>query len=195
MSRLPGLTAAERDAVQQALFERITGGARARSDRDFGLVDAQGALRGPFNAMLYSPEIGDAVQQLGALLRFSSSLPAELREVAILTVGQHWRADFEWYAHALIAKREGLEDHVIDAIKNGQTPDTGDDIATVHRFASELLRQHRVSAETYRAATDLLGERSVVDLVFLVGYYTFIAGTLNAFEVPVPEGAEAPFTD
>lgn len=193
MSRLPGLTAAERTAVQQALFERITEGARARSDRDFGLVDTQGGLRGPFNAMLYSPEIGDAVQQLGALIRFSSSLPTELREVAILTVAQHWQAEFEWYAHALIAKREGLEDAVIDAIKSGRTPDADDEITTVYRFASELLQQHRVSAETYGAATDLFGEQSVVELVFLVGYYTFIAGTLNAFEVPVPEGAQAPF--
>ena len=193
MSRLPGLTAADRDPVQQALFESITGGARARSDRDFGLVDAQGALRGPFNAMLYSPEIGDAVQQLGALLRFSSTVPADLREVAILAVGAHWRADFEWYAHALIAKKEGLDDTTIDAIKDGRTPEGDEDIATVHRFATEMLREHRVSTETYAAAVELLGERRVVELVFLVGYYTFISGTLNAFEVPVPEGAEAPF--
>ena len=76
-----------------------------------------------------------------------------------------------------------------------RTPEGDDEIATVHRFSTELLREHRVSADTYGAAVALLGERAVVELVFLVGYYTFISGTLNAFDVPVPEGGEAPFAD
>lgn len=192
MSRLPVLTDTELDAAQERLYEAITGGARAKRPRDFPLTHENGGLQGPFNALLYSPEIGDAVQRLGALLRFESTLAGPVREVAILAVARHWKADYEWYAHARVAAREGVGAAAIAAVKAG-TPPEEDDLGLVHRFVTELLETNRVGEEAYAAVLERLGHRGVVELVMLVGYYALLAGALNTFEVPVPGDAEPPF--
>lgn len=193
MSRLPMLSEADLDADQKRLHEALTGSERAKAPRRFPLANDDGSLNGPFNALLYSPEVGDAAQTLGALLRFESSLPADLREVAILTVARHWRADYEWFAHAIIAEREGLDPATIEAIKAGKEPSDGADRALVHRFVSELLENKRVSDETYAAAVEKLGEKGCVELVVLAGYYCMISGVLNVFEVDMPPGETPPF--
>ncbi|GAB4236873.1 MAG: hypothetical protein Kow0032_22310 [Methyloligellaceae bacterium] len=192
MSRLKRLTAAERTPAQQALFERITA-SRGAAHRDQPLADEEGRLAGPFNAMLYAPKIGEAAQELGARLRFHSSLPGRLREAAILTVAQSWRAGYEWCAHAPIARREGVAQSDIEAIGRGEPPTGDPDLALVHRFVSRLLEDRRVDAETYQAAVALLGEAGVVELVMITGYYCLISATLNSFEIAPPSGCEPPF--
>lgn len=193
MSRLPMLSEADLDADQKRLHEALTGSERARAPRRFPLANDDGSLNGPFNALLRTPEVGDAAQTLGALLRFESSLPGDLREVAILTVAHHWRADYEWFAHAIIAGKEGVDQAAIEAIKAGEEPPGKGDRAVVQRFVSELLERKRVSEETYAAAVEELGERACVELVVLAGYYCMISGVLNVFEVDMPPGETPPF--
>lgn len=193
MSRLELLKESELDAAQKRLHAALTGGERGKAPRKFPLADAEGRLSGPFNALLYAPEIGDAAQKLGGLLRFQSSLPGPLREVAILTVARRWQSNYEWFAHAIIAAREGVDEAAIDAIMAGDPPAENADWALVHRFVKELLETTRVTEATYAAVRDLLGERGLVELVTLAGYYCMISGVLNVFEVDMPPGERPPF--
>ena len=196
MSRLRALDPGELTGKQRRLYETIAGDARRNAARKFKTTDEKGALGGPFNALLYAPEVGDAVQALGAALRFESSLPGRLREFAILMVAQRWRANYEWFAHAPIAAREGLDEAVIEAVKAGEAPEGApDDVMCVHRFVTELVETRRVSDETYRVTRGLIGEQGVVELITLVGHYALLAGLLNSFEVAVPEGETQPFGD
>ena len=123
------------------------------------------------------------------------ALPGRLREVAILTVAAHWRAQYEWWAHARIARREGLAVEAIAAIKNGNAPTGTDGLAEVHGLVSELLRDRQLSDATYGAAHTLLGDAGVVELVTLTGYYGLISALLNGFQVPLPDGEALPFAD
>ena len=193
MSRLPPLTPDRLNPEQKRVYDNISGDVRRQKARKHPIINDDGTLIGPFNALLYAPGIGDAVQKLGAALRFESSLPGHLRELAILMVAQRWRANYEWVAHAPIAAREGLGEAVIEALKAGRTPDAQADVQGVHRFVSELLETRRVSDETYTQTRALIGEQGLVELVSLVGYYAIISGLLNGFEVAVPEGEPPPF--
>lgn len=180
-------------AAQRKVFDGITGGARGKGDPGV-FMDENGVLRGPFNAMLRSPEMGDLAQQLGAAIRYESVIPGDLRELAILTCGRHWRANYEWFAHAKIARAEGLPDAVIDGLLEDRAP-TEPDQLTVYNFVEALQKKTRVDDATYKAAFDLLGEKGVTELVFLTGYYALISHVLNAFDVPLPSGETEPFPD
>lgn len=196
MSRLPTLQPAGFTEAQRALFENITQGKRGQKSAADSFLNPEGGLRGPFNAMLYSPQLGNPCQQLGVAVRFESGLPPQMRELAILTVAAHWQAQYEWWAHEKIAREEGLDEAIIAGVKAGMLPDaTPNELVTVHRFARELLDQRQVSDRQYGETSALLGDSRVVELVMLLGYYTLIAMTLNVFEVPLPAGQTLPFSD
>ena len=147
-------------------------------------------LGGPFNVMLRSPEMGDAAQQLGTFSRFNS-MPGKLRELAIIMTARFWTSHFEWYAHKNAALREGLDPAIIDAIANGQTPNNmAADETIVYNLVGELLNDRRTSDATFGAAVTALGERGVVDLVGIVGYYGMVSLFLNIDEYPLPDGVE-----
>ena len=194
MSRLPLLGNDERTAEQDAVVARITGGKRASVHGRSDLQDEAGALRGPFNAMLYNPALGDAMQALGAAIRFETSLPGRLRELAILTVAVRWQSQYEWYAHEPIARAEGLTADVLVALQAGAKPAfEASDEALVFRFASELLDTRAVSDDLYAEAVSLLGAQAVVELVAVLGNYTLVSMVLNTFDVGLPGDAPAPF--
>ena len=194
MSRLPVLKPEALDSDQRQLYDTIAGDKRRQATRRFKMTDEDGRLTGPFNTLLYAPGVGDAVQRLGGALRFESSLPGHLRELTILMVAARWRANYEWYAHAPIAAREELDESVIAAVKDGEIPeDAPDDVRSVCQFVSELVHTRRVSEATYVKARQMIGERGLVELISVVGYYSLIAGLLNTFEIGVPEGEELPF--
>lgn len=196
MSRISYITPENFTEAQQHLFESITGGKRGEGRAPEDLLTAEGGMSGPFNAWLRSPVLGDAAQRLGEAVRFESTLPPQLRELAILIVAAKWKAQYEWWAHERIARREGLDEGVIASVKAETSPDFSNPIeGLVYNFARELLDQHRVSDHLYDEAVELLGEAGVVELVILLGYYTLVSMTLNVFEVPVPSGADAPFAD
>src|SRR5262245_20061274 len=168
---------------------------RARlSDEQRRIVDEiasgpRGGLRGPSWPWLRSPVLADRAQKLGEFVRFNSTLPPRLFELAVLVTASIWKAQFEWYAHAPLAKKAGLGDEVVDALQRGARPSFAKpDEAAVYEFATELYARRRVSDGTYAAAVVQLGERGVVELVGVLGYYALVSMTLNVFGVEVPDG-------
>jgi 4-carboxymuconolactone decarboxylase len=146
-------------------------------------------LRGPFNALLRSPELCDLVQRVGAYVRYGSSIPARLNELAIIMAGRKWTAEYEFYAHRKLAIDAGLKPEIADAIAKGTRPPGMDaDEAVVYDFASELLATGHVSDDAFRRVKDKFGERGVMDLIGAVGYYSLVSMVLNVDRVPLPEG-------
>lgn len=165
---------------QRAVFETVTNGPR-------------GVLRGPLRAALHRAELADKWQQLGELLRYRTSLAPRLSELAILVTARHWDSQFEWHAHEPIALAAGLSPAVIGAIARAERPVFGHiDEAIIFDYADELLRNHHVHDETYERALQLLQAVGIVELTALVGYYSMVALTLNAHQIPLPEGAVSP---
>ena len=196
MSRLSALLSTQLTAEQQAVLDAIVGGKRGDGRALGGFLDQRGAMRGPFNAMLHRPDLGLVLQRLGEILRFEARLPAAQREIAILVVASHWRARYEWWAHARIAREAGVAEATIEAIRRGAAPHLDEPAsAAIHAFAAELVGKRRVCDATYERAVDALGEAVVVELVVLLGYYSCISMVLNAFEVALPPGEMDPFED
>jgi 4-carboxymuconolactone decarboxylase len=184
VSRIPDVRREELGPEGQRLWDSIVSG---RGDL---VVTADGALAGPFNAFVTAPDAGRRLSALGATLRFGTSIERRLSEIAIITVGARWRAEFEWWAHAPMAREHGVAGAVVDAIGRGEDPplETGDERA-VYAVARQLSDSGRLDQETYDAAHRFLGDAGMVELVSLCGYYTLISFLLNAFAVPLPPGA------
>ncbi len=197
MPRLAPQTFDTLDDEQAVLWENITTGPRGNPDREHGgLAGADGALIGPFNALFQSPLLGDAIQKLGAAVRYHTSLPNDLLEVAICTMGGHWRANFEFWAHARLARNAGVSEGAIDAIGDGEQPFFGDERQqTVYQFGRELIENQRVSDETYESLKGMIGERGVFEVASVMGYYALVSIGLNTFNVAMPPGVDAPFDD
>jgi len=154
----------------------------------------RGGLRGPFDAWLRSPALAERAQLLGEYCRFQSALPSIHRELAILLAGKHWKAQFEFWAHARLAREAGLDPAVIEAVRTGQPPQgLSESVQVVYDFVTEYFETNRVSAETYTRAFESFNEQGVVDLIGIVGYYGLVSMTLNVFEVTVPDGEAQPF--
>src|SRR5262249_27303436 len=150
-------------------------------------------LRGPFNALLRSPELCDLVQRVGAFVRFGTSIPHRLNEMAIIMAGRKWTAQYEFYAHRRLALEAGLSPAIADAIAANQRPvSMAKDEETVYDFVSELLATGSVSDRAFQRVKDAFGERGVVDLVGAVGYYSLVSMTLNVARVPLPAGVTPP---
>jgi len=196
MSRLTPLLHDRLESEQRALFETIVGGKRGDGRELEGFLDPQGAMRGPFNALLHRPELGHTLLRVGEQLRFEGRLPALCREIAILVVAAHFRARYEWWAHSRIARGDGLPQSVIDAIAAGTEPALDkDDQRVVYTYASEMMASGRVSDRTHQLTDAVLGEAVLVELVVLLGYYSTISLLLNGFDVAVPPGQTTPFDD
>ncbi|MGI9508947.1 MAG: carboxymuconolactone decarboxylase family protein [Geminicoccaceae bacterium] len=182
MSRLPDLAYDEMSDEQKQIHDEIAAGPR-------------GAVVGPLKVWLHSPALADRAQRLGAYARYHSTLPPHLSEIAILVTGSIWQADFEWYAHVGPARDAGISEAVIEAIRNDTPPPLEDEPSqAVYQVARDMHRNRRLSDETYARAKAALGEQGLVDLIGILGYYTLISMTLNAFEVETPDGS-TPFAD
>ena len=196
MPRLPHLNISDLSTKQMNFVESITKGKRGKNRTTKDFIYEDGSLKGPFNAWLYSSEIGQRAQKLGEALRFDSEIPATLREVAILSVAVYWKSQYEWWAHARIAIEIGLPEAVINAIKKGvPPPETEPGINAITVFVRETLQKKHVSDDTFNAALEYLGEQGIVDLTMLIGYYCLVSASLNIFQVPLPNGATVPFVD
>ena len=170
-------------------YEQMTTGQKRVHDKI--VSGPRGRAGGPFNILLRSPELADRTQNLGAFCRYGTSLPPRLSELAILMVGRHWRAQVEWFVHSRIAAEEGISPDVIEAIRTGAEPRFGrDDERVLHAFARELLEDRDVSDITYAEALEMFGERTLVELVGVIGYYSCIALQLVGFREPTADGSE-----
>lgn len=188
--RLAPLTRARLDSAQARVFDAILAGPRGA--RPSGVPSGERNPGGPFAPWLRSPELADLVQRLGAFVRYGTTLEPRLSELAILVVGAVWKAEYEFAAHAPIAVDAGLDPEAVDALARGDAPAFArEDERIVYEFALELAEARSVGDRAYRAAVELLGEPGVVELVGILGYYTLVCMTLNAFEVPLDEGMEA----
>ena len=194
MSRLPYILRVKFNDAQQKLFDKITSGKRGEGRSPDTFLTPEGGMKGPFNAWFFSPVFGEAVQRLGEVVRFENPIPPSLRELAILVVAAKWQAQYEWWLHEKIARKEGLNPNVITSLKAGTLPDfSHPDEAVVYHFAKELIDQQQVSDQCYVKAVELLGEPGVVELTILLGYYTLVSMSLNVFKVTIPEGEMPPF--
>jgi 4-carboxymuconolactone decarboxylase len=192
MTRLSFLTRDRLDEDQAGVWDSLVESRGGGVD----LFDPSGALVGPFNSWVHAPRIGRRLSSLGALLRFRTSLDRRLSEIAICTVGAHWHAEFEFWAHAPMAVEHGVAETVIDALRAGEPPVfEREDERIVHSVVEQLLVHRRVDDATYRAAAELLGEQGLVELVSTVGYYCLVSLTLNLFEVALPDGATPNWPD
>jgi 4-carboxymuconolactone decarboxylase len=153
------------------------------------LTGPRRGMGGPFNVLLRSPEMGDLAQKLGEYARFRPDVPAKLRELAIIVTARHWTAQYEWYAHRRAAEQAGLKEEIIKAIADRKRP-TGmqSDEEAVYNFASELLETKNVSDATFKAVVDKFGEKGVVDIIGVMGYYQMVSMLLNVDRYPLPAG-------
>lgn len=178
MPRLPNLTdRAALPASLQEVYDRVAG-------------SRQGTVSGPYGILLHSPELAVRGAELSTYLRWHSDLTQAQREIAILEAARQFDAAVMWASHLRLAKEAGVRDEVGEVVAHRR------DLAAltaeereIVQYVRELLGEHRVSQPTFDALRARLGDRGVVDLTGLVGYYAFVAMTLNAFEVEPPAGA------
>ncbi len=176
--RFKPLTWDEMTPAQKTMMEHLVSGER----RGAG---------GPFNVLLRSPEMGDLAQQFGASMRFHSTLPKKLNEMAIIMTARYWTAQYEWNAHRTAAAQAGLNESIIQAIATGKRPASMDaDETVVYNFATELLNTKQVSDAGFKAAVGKFGERGVVDLISVMGYYQLVSMLLNVDRYPLPAGVK-----
>ncbi|MDQ0784753.1 carboxymuconolactone decarboxylase family protein [Streptomyces sp. B3I8] len=181
--RLPRVESTELDPEQQAAAAQLRDWADSFG---FAATDAAGGLIGPFIATVLRPRPGLAFQQWVASDYHGSCLSRATREVAILTVGAHWKCDYETYAHVVFARSVGLSEATIRSLLAGNTDALEGTHELTHRFTTELLTTHRISDATYDQALHAFGRDGVIDLVHLVAMYVAQAVMLNAFDTPAP---------
>ena len=141
-----------------------------------------------FGPWLASAPLADAAQTLGRVCRYETSLSQREAEIAILATAYSHKAGAEWSIHVGEARKAGLEEEHIAKLARGAAPAfaAGSRDAAIHDVAADLLEHKRVSAAHYAAGVGALGEKGVVELVSIVGYYAYVALTLNTFEVVDP---------
>jgi len=177
-NRFKPLTYDEMTPAQKSMVEHLIAGPRA-------------GVNGPFNVLLRSPEIGDLGQEFGASTRFKSSLPQRLYELAILVTARHWTAQYEWQAHHRSALQAGLSAAICDAIAAGRRPASMQkDEEAVYNFVSELLNTKQVSDGAFTAAKNVFGEKGVVDIIAVTGWYSIVSMMLNVDQYPVADGTQ-----
>ncbi|MGO9005846.1 MAG: carboxymuconolactone decarboxylase family protein [Methylovirgula sp.] len=149
----------------------------------------RGRIPAPLRAWLHSPELGARAQRLGEFARYDTILGPRLSELAILITARIWTSHYEWYAHKREALKAGINPDIIAAVAKRETPalSNGKD-QVVYDYVTVLNRDRVVSDELHARAVEHLGEQGVVELVGLLGYYTLVAMTLNAFEIGLPDG-------
>lgn len=142
-----------------------------------------GSVPTPFHIFLASPELADRVQQLGALLRYRTGLPARLSELAILVTAKHWNARYEWQVHEGEARKAGVPEDVIRAIEAGRQPALSGDDALVYEYANSFFVNREVPDETFERALERFGRKTVVELSSILGYYSMLAIVMGIFRV------------
>jgi 4-carboxymuconolactone decarboxylase len=183
MPRIAELKPADMTPAQRAIAEELTSG-------------PHGGIRGPHGIWLRVPELARRARALSEFIRFQSSLPKRLLELAILVGGRFWKADYEFYAHAKLGQQAGLDEAIIRAIAERRRPTFSEpNDAVVYDLCSELLETRRVSDAAYNKAVKALGLQAVIEVVATIGYYSLVSLTLNAFAVPLPAGEKSPFPD
>ena len=177
------------DRFKPLKYEEMTPAQKTMIEHLF--AGERGGANGPFNVLLRSPEMGDIAQQFGAAMRFKSSIPSKLNELAIIITARYWTSQYEWYAHHRAALAAGLSPAIADAIAAGKRP-TGmqKDEETVYTFCTELLNTKHVSDATFKTTKDAFGEKGIVDLIGVMSWYQMVSMLLNTDRYPLPDGVQ-----
>lgn len=174
MSRIPELQRHQLSPEQTKVYDAI--------------LASRGSLHGPFRAWLHSPKLAQKTQQLGEHVRFQTNFPGRLRELAILVTARFWDAQLEWSLHEPLAREAGIPRSAIEEIKRRRAPEFEQrDEEAVYRYTFDLLRDHFVDDDVFAGVSEHLGTRGLTELTILIGYYSLVALSLNAFRVPVPQ--------
>ena len=187
--RLPLLKPDALDPAQRRLYDRIVEEQVPWANQSgFQAAAPGGSLLGPFNALLFRPEAGQANLDYFLADRKGTSLTPRVHEVVVLTVGAAWQSAYELYAHAAVARAAGLPEEAVQALAAGRLPaGLSEQENSAHEFTRQLVADHRVDGPTYARAAQAFGDMGVVDIVMLAGLYLMTCATLNAFEVPAPQ--------
>jgi 4-carboxymuconolactone decarboxylase len=180
VERMPALAEANMDEAQRKAAAALIAGPR-------------GGVKGPFVALLRSPELMDRLQSVGEYLRFKSCLEARIVEFLTLVVSRDWVQQFEWCTHVPLALKAGLSQEVIDALRDGRRPPAMQpDEQAVYEVLDELSRTRGVSDATYDTAVKLFGERGLIEVLGVAGYFTALSMAMNAVHTPPPPGTTIP---
>ena len=177
MARLPSITSKEQVAEKdRAAFDSI--------------VASRGAVQGPFTMFLHSPDIAGRVAHLGAYVRFEGSLDMRVRVLAAMTVAREFEAVYVWGAQTGGARRPGVPEATITAIRENHARGIPPEDAEIVEFTRQLLRKHRVDEATFKSMQKRFGNDELIQLTTAIGYYTMLAMTVNACELEAAQGAE-----
>src|SRR6185503_19005810 len=155
----------------------------------------RGGVRGPFVPLLRSPELMSRLQKVGEYLRYESALEPRLSEFVMLIVSRHWTQQFEWRVHLPLALKAGIEESVLSGLGEGRRPvGMREDEALAYDFCDELFRTRGVSAATFEAVVNRFGERGLIDLIGLIGYFSTVSMVMNVAHTP-PPAAELPLLE
>ena len=172
IERMPPIAPGAMTDAQQKAAEALTAGPR-------------GGVKGPFIALLRSPELMDRLQQVGEYLRFRSSLEPRLSEFLMLVVSRAWTQQFEWSVHVPLALKAGITAQTVQSLAEGRRPESmARDEALAYDFCDELSRNKGVSDATYRAAVERFGEAGLIDMLGVIGYFSTVSMVLNVAHTP-----------
>jgi 4-carboxymuconolactone decarboxylase len=191
----PGLAHAQAPRLKP-LLESEMSEAQLKAAREFA-SGPRGRMNpnGPNFALLRSPQLMERTQKLGEYLRYNSSIPTRLNEFAILITARQWNAQMEWFSHNELALKAGLSPEVAADLAQGKRPaGMKDDEAVVYQFCKEIHDNKDVTDATYKAVVEKFGERGVMDLIGVTGYYTMLAMVLNVTRMALPDGASPPLS-
>lgn len=184
--RLPKLTPESLDADQRRVYDAVAGGPRAAGPQLFRLVDDDGGLEGPFNAFLLQPRLGLALQDVGAAVRYATTMSDRAREVAILVVAAVRDSAFERHAHEAVGLHVGLTPEDLAAVREQRHDDLPEDVRLVAQLTHRLLTTGDLDDTAYDEAVEALGRPRLFELLTLVGYYDTLALQLRVFRVAAP---------
>jgi 4-carboxymuconolactone decarboxylase len=191
-----GMALAAGDQTQEPRFaeikpEQMTDAQKRVYDE---IAASRGSVRGPFGVLLRSPELADRWQRLGEYVRFRTSLPPRLNEFAILITARFWGSKYEWFAHKPLAIKGGLAESIAEDLAQNKRPaNMKPDEELVYEFCTTLQRKHFVDGALFKRAIETLGERGVIDLVAVSGFYVAVSMVLNVAEIPIPPGEKSPW--
>jgi 4-carboxymuconolactone decarboxylase len=151
---------------------------------------SRGRIVGPYKVLLHSPELARRVADLGTFIRFESTLPGDVRELAIISTARVLDCRFEWAAHVVIAREEGVREEAIDAIRARKSDGLTAEERDIWGYANQLLAAHRSDPSTIKSLEARYGRKGLVELTGTIGYYSCIAATLNGFAIEPWEGAD-----
>jgi 4-carboxymuconolactone decarboxylase len=177
MARLPNIDREQLKPEDQSFYDAIEG--------------SRGSVRGPYGVLLHCPDLAARVAHTGTYVRYNLELPEALRETIILATAREIKSQYEFFAHARLARQAGLSEDIIQAIAHGTAPQglSGDEAMLV-RYVQELLRHHKISDATFNAVRDRFGINKTLEITALVGHYLLVGQILAAFEVDLPAGVK-----